>query len=180
MRYVTALIPPMTMMYFNIVDDYRFLKQKYLKNFVFLGFLLTFVLSIFVAYADYEFASTYKSFAEVAKQYETPDNTIWYSGHVGFQYYMDKKGYTILKLNDNSPEKGDIVIKARLPSPRKFSPLLKERLALLDVKGYKGNLILKVHNPKARAGFYTYGGGFLPYSFSGSNLEDFEVYEVVK
>ena len=93
---------------------------------------------------------------------------------------MQKKGYNILGFDDNSPIKGDIVVKARIPSPRKFSRLLNERTVLLETKSYKGNLPLRVHNPKARAGFYTYGSGFLPYSFSDSSLEDFEIYEVVK
>src|SRR3989338_2093466 len=179
-RYITMLIPPIAIIYFNIVNTNEFLKPKSLENFIFLTLALTSILSIFVAYADYEFAGVYKDFSGMVSKYKTAYNKIWFSGHSGFQYYMQKKGYNILGFDDNSPIKGDIVVKARIPSPRKFSRLLNERKVLLETKSYKGNLPLRVHNPKARAGFYTYGSGFLPYSFSDSSLEDFEIYEVVK
>ena len=179
-RYITILIPPIIIIYFNVIDDCKLLNFKKLKNFIFFALASTSILSIAVAYADYEFADVYRNFSEIASQYKTSDNQLWFSGHSGFQYYMQKKGYKILGLNDNSPKKGDIVIKAQIPSPRKFSPLLKERLMLLDTKSYIGNLPLRVHNPKARAGFYTYGGGFLPYSISHASLEEFDIYKVVR
>lgn len=179
-RYITILTPPMTIIYLNIIGDYKLLNSKKLRNFIFLALGFTSLLSIAVAYADYEFAGVYRDFSEIAGQYKTSGNQVWFAGHSGFQYYMQKKGYKILGLNDNSPRKGDIVIKAQIPSPRKFSPLLKERLVLLDTRSYKGNLPLRVHNPKSRAGFYTYGSGFLPYSLSNSSLEDFDIYKAVK
>lgn len=179
-RYVTAVLPPMLISYFKIIDKHKFFNTKSLKNFIFISVILTSMLGAVVAYADYEFANTYRDFSEIVSQYKNDDNKIWFAGHLGFQYYMEDKGYTVLGLDDNSPKKGDIVIKAQLPSPRKFSPELKERLMLLYTKSYKGKLPLKLQNSKAHAGFYTYGGGFLPYSFSHSNLEDFDIYVVVK
>ena len=179
-RYITILMPPMLIIYFNMTEHYKFLNSKRLKNFIFLAVALTSLLSIAVAYADYEYANVYRNFSEVAKEYKSVNNKIWFSGHGGFQYYMQEKGYNILGFDDNSPKKGDVVVKAQIPSPRKFSPLLEERLKLLNTKSYKGNLLLRVLNPKAHAGFYTYGGGFLPYSISNSSLEDFDIYIVVK
>ncbi len=179
-RYITILTPPMIIIYINIIDDYKLLNSKKFRNFIFLALASTSLLTIFVAYADYEFAGVYRDFSEIVGQYKTSDNQVWFIGDSGFQYYMQKNGYKILGIDDNSPKEGDIIIKARIESPRKFLPLLNERLNLIGTQSYTGTLPLRVHNPKARAGFYTYGAGFLPYSLSNSSLEDFDIYKAVK
>ncbi len=177
-RYATILVPPIAIFYFNIVENYKFFSKKTFKKFVMAGIALSAVLSAVVAYADYEYAGAYRNFSQSAWKYEN-GNKIWFAGHHGFQYYMENEGYTILKPSDNSPKKGDIIIRAKIPSPRAISPLLAKRLALMDTVSYEGSIPLRIHNPKARAGFYTFGSGFLPYSFSNASLEDFEVFRVV-
>lgn len=179
-RYITLIMPPMMIMYFKIFEDYRIINAIYLRHFIFLGLLLTSALSISVAYADYVFADAYRDFSKTASVYKSNDNRIWFSGQLGFKYYMEKKGYTELSSKDNSPNKGDVIIKAQIPTPRGFSPLLIERMILIDAQSYKSIWPIRVQNPESRAGFYTYGGGFLPYSISKNSLENFEIYMVVK
>ncbi len=181
-RYSTILIPPLMIMYFEVIKRCKLLSAKKIYNFIVLTLILNLVLSIALSYADYELAGTYRDFAEYVDHSKIGEDKgkIWFAGHLSFQYYMEAKGYTALGLNDNSPKKGDFIIKARMPSPRAISPLLKERIVLIESKSYNSNFPLRIHNAKARAGFYTFGGGFLPYSFSNSNLEDFEIYKVIK
>ncbi len=180
-RYANNLIPPIAIFYFNVIDNQNFLNRNNLKNFVILSAALSIALSIFVAFADYEFAKVYKDFASTIDRYKTNDNTIWFAGHSGFRYYMEDRGYKILEIIDiNKPKKGDIVVKSQIQSPRTLHPLLNERLKLIDTIRYNSISPLKIHNPEARAGFYTFGGGFLPYSASNANLENFYVFEVIK
>lgn len=181
-RYSTTLVPPLMIMYFKVIKRHKLLSARKIYNFVVLTLILNLVLSIALSYADYELAGTYRDFADYADKYKTGEDKgkIWFAGHLSFQYYMEAKGYTALGLNDNSPKKGDFIVKAKIPSPRAFSPLLKERIILIETKSYKSDFPLRIHNAQARAGFYTYGGGFLPYSFSNSNLEDFEIYKVIR
>ena len=93
---------------------------------------------------------------------------------------MIENGYRILLKQDNSPKKGDIVIKARLPSPRSITNELMQRMTLIETITYDGRIPIRTQNPKAHAGFYTYGGGMLPYSFSNSKLEHFDIYYVIQ
>ena len=181
-RYSTILIPPLMIMYFTVITHFSLLSAKKIYNFVVLTLILNLVLCIALSYADYQLAGTYRDFAEYVDKSKIVEDKgkVWFTGYLGFQYYMEAKGYTALGLNDNSPKKGDFIIKAKMPSPRAISPLLKERIVLTETKSYKSNFPLRIHNAKARAGFYTFGGGFLPYSFSNSNLEDFEIYKVIK
>ncbi len=181
-RYSTILIPPLMIMYFEVIKRRKLLSAKKIYNFVVLASVLNLVSAYAVSYADFELAGTYRDFAEYLSNSEVGGvkDKVWFVGYLGFQYYMEQKGYTALGLNDNSPKKGDFIIKARMPSPRAFSPLLRERIILVETKSYGSNFPLRIHNAKARAGFYTYGGGFLPYSFSNANLEDFEIYKVIK
>ena len=106
------------------------------------------------------------------------DNTVWYSGYYGFRYYMREQGHSILLPKSNDPKQGDYIIYARIPSPRALSDELKNRIDLIDTISYKEGIPIRTQNPDSHAGFYTYGGGFLPYSFSNAPFENFDVYYV--
>lgn len=179
-RYANNLIPPIAVFYFNIIDNHRFSNKNNLKSFIILSAALSIALSILVASADYEFAKVYKDFASTVDKYQTDGNAVWFAGHSGFQYYMENKGYKMLDVDVNRLKKGDIVIKSQIQSPSAFPPILNGRLNLIDAISYNSALPLKIHNPEAHAGFYTFGGGFLPYSVSDANLENFSVFRVIK
>ena len=74
--------------------------------------------------------------------------------------------------------KGDIIIKAEIPSPRKMSPQLMERVSIIETLYVYSNFPIRIQNPDSHAGFYTYGGGFLPFSISKDPLETFTIYKV--
>ncbi len=179
-RYNTLFLPPFILSYFSILEknkeNFRINRQK-----IALILVLTAITGILAAYADYEYANTYRDFAgKFPQQYNNKDNVIFFTGGSGFQYYMAEKGYRLLYQNDNSPKKGDYVIKARLPSPRAISSGLMQRLDFVKTISYDARIPVRIQNPAAHAGFYTYGGGFLPISFSNSKLENFDVYYVKK
>lgn len=179
-RYNTLFLPPLILSYFSILGKH---KGKFGINKKKIALILAFtaITGILAAYADYEYANLYRDFAgKFPQQYKNKDNTIFFTGGSGFQYYMAEKGYKLLYQNDSSPKKGDYVIKARLPSPRAISSELMQRLDFVKTIGYDAGIPVRTQNPAAHAGFYTYGGGFLPISFSDSKLENFDVYYVKK
>ena len=177
-RYNVLLVPPLVLSYLYILP--RYLTEFRIRQSVLhAAAALTLAAGLLVAYADYELAGSYREFADtVPEQYKTGSNSIYYTGSLGFQYYMTANGYTLLMQNDNTPRQGDYVIRARLPSPRMISDELMQRLQIIETVQYHGTTPIKVQNPKAHAGFYTYGGGFLPYSFSNTEIENFDVYYV--
>lgn len=180
-KYNTLLLPPLLLFYFIIFKKYTNEFRLNPTKLSILILLFTLLIGIMVAYADYEYANIYRDFAEkIQQKYKNSDNSIFFTGSLGFQYYMQEKGYKVLLHNDNTPKKGDIVVRARLPSPRAISKELTQRIRLIEVVPYDGKVPVRTQNPEAHAGFYTYGGGFLPFSLSNAKLENFEIYYVEK
>jgi len=178
-RYNTLFLPPLILSYFILLKKYK--KQSRINMFKLSVLILvsTAFIGLIVAYADYDYANSYRDFVnKIPQAYKTESNIVHFSGSGGFQYYMIENGYRILLKKDNSPKKGDIVIKARLPSPRPISNELMQRMTLVETITYDGRIPVRTQNPKAHAGFYTYAGGLLPYSFSNSKLEHFDIYYV--
>ena len=180
-RWNTLLLPPLVLFYIIMLKNYSKILDLSMPKIVISALLLTLLLGITTAYADYEYAGVYRDFAEKAPQsYKSSDNTVHFLGGAGFQYYMAENGYRMLPAGDNSPQKGDIIIKAPELFPRKMTPELSARIRHLNTVSYDGKIPIRIQNSRSHAGFYTYAGGFLPYSFSDSKLENFEVYYVSK
>lgn len=176
-RWNTLFLPPMLLSYFLILEK---ISAKFsIKRILAPALVLTAIISLFVAYADYDYANSYRDFVRNTPHlYKTSSNTIHFLGGANFQYYMTEKGYRMLPANDNSPQKGDIIIKARESFPRKITPELQARIELINTVSYDGKIPIRTQNSKSHAGFYVYAGGFLPYSFSNSKLESFDIYYV--
>ena len=172
-RYNVLLMVPLISLIFKI-QDFRISNKSW-------GYIaiFTILLALVLAHADYEYAGAYRNFAKEINNCKS-NNQIWFLGHQGFQYYMEKAGHRLLPVASNLPAKGDIIIRANLPSPRNISPELMKRIKLKETKYAYGISPLKIQSTKAHAGYYTYGGGFLPYSLSSAPIENFDIYEVVK
>jgi len=180
-KYNTLFLPPLLLVYMTMFRKYSIKYKLKMRIPLIILLLTTATVGLGVAFADLEFARVYKHFSyNVADEYKTSDNTLWIRGHYGFQYYMVEKGHVPIPLTTNEPKKGDIIIKARIPSPRSIAPELEERTELIKTVSYDGLIPIRVQNGGAHSGFYTYGGGFLPYSFSKEKLENFDIFLVAR
>lgn len=141
-----------------------------------------FLLSLVVAKADFDFADLYRKAAQDFSRLERPTNgRIWFTGHWGWQYYMEKVGGIPLPYHfkeEEGPVKGDLVVTTESTSPQPLKEQFKERLALQKEKTEFLGDFLRTMNHPARAGFYSDYWGPLPYAFSLSPVETFRVYTV--
>ena len=177
-RFNTILLPPLILLYFLQLQESG---AKNLGRIASLILVSTLIIGLSVAYADYEFANAYRNFVKsIPETYKTSANEVRFSGGAEFQYYMMEKGYKIMQVDDNTPKKGDVVIKVDILFLRKMSEELLNRSKLAATVSYSSNFPVRVQNPDAHAGFYTYAGGLLPFSFSDSGLETFRIYAVEK
>jgi len=72
------------------------------------------VVSLYVAGADYRFARLSRLAADrICEQYQKPGSTVWFEGHWGFQYYMEKNGAKAIDITSTKVPAGDILV---LPS----------------------------------------------------------------
>ncbi len=177
-RYNTLLLAPLAILFCVLIESHNPSTQQ--KRALQTTFILTLLLGIGVAVADYTYADSYREFAQHNPTYKTQTNTVWFLGHGGFAYYMKQEGYSMLPALSEFPRQGDYIIKAQIPFPRPLSGQLFSRIELISTTSTQSPFPLRVEHPPSHAGLYTYGSGFLPYSFSTQPLERFEVYKVIR
>jgi len=172
-RYNTLFLPPLVIVYFTILNKHLVKKTTLLLVTLLASTLL---MGYAVSYADYQYATSYKKFVE--DNAENYAGKVWFLGHHGFQYYMERHGFMALLSNSKAPSKDDIIIKADIPSPGRISPELQQRITIQQIVQAHSDFPIRIQNPDSHAGFYTYGGGFLPFSISKGPLETFTIYKV--
>lgn len=175
-KYTLFLIPPMICLFLKSLSQ-EINKKRFYTFIVYTGVILNFVLSVSITHADYIYADTYRNFVQTHVKYlkEKPEK-IWFRGHWGFQYYMEKEGFTYLALND-MPEKGQIIIMPFICDHESFSQDLKEKLKLVRIINYKSWYPIRIMLPRDRVNFYTYEIGSLPYGISIEPLETFQIWQ---
>jgi dolichyl-phosphate-mannose-protein mannosyltransferase len=171
-RYILPLFPPLM---FILVSELNWNQTTKWFTGVCIG--LTFALSVILAVSDYQHASAYKNFARDLKKLH-PSSAIWFVGDWGCRYYLNKEGFHYLLSSDNSPEKGDLIVKAEIAGLHNPSAVLLSRCSLLEALEVNTKFPVRLMNIRAHAGFYSHGFGFLPFSFSRQPLEVFYLYQV--
>lgn len=153
----------------------------------------TALLGLALSVADYGQAEVYRTFAGgLASRLKSPSGTAWYSGHWGFQYYMEKEGLKSFDVKRDKLQAGDRLLYASQPWPPFYLPGLETDRPMpagrtfdlgsgvTVVTSPAGLLPLRTISRMARANFYAdmnFPGtdAFLPYSFSNVPLEKFTV-----
>jgi len=181
-KHILLLLPPLIMLFVVMTEDFL---GRYAKIYLSCALVFTFLSGLVISYADFKYANAYRDFAyRSVKKYKLPENSVWFVGHWGFQYYMEKLGCKALGYSDNSPKNNDILIMPSLIAEHQWpcKPLY-DRLELLGVYRYKAFLPVRTMNARENFSFYTnimllFNPGFLPYYFSRQDLERFTVYRV--
>lgn len=177
-RLIVFLIPPLVFAMaeaFEEAWDAGSLKRLYAAS-----LCTILILSLSLARVDYRYAAAQKMIAEdISRTY--PGKNIWFTGHWGFQYYMEKAGAVGLDARKGGWDQarpGDVVVTPRTntnlihPSGRRLANLRSVRVddstALRLISGWTGE-----------GGFYSNVMGFLPYSISTEPLEEFTLVELL-
>ncbi len=124
--------------------------------------VLTGILSLSVAWADYTTAAAARSAAyRVSSDHRLSDNKLWFAGHWGFQYYMQRLGAKPIDDNRSEiPENSTIVVpilNTQLVPIPEDSYVLEEEISL-PVMGWLGSMC-----EATGAAFYSSEFGSLPY-----------------
>jgi hypothetical protein len=154
-----------------------FSKIKAKKMYIAIGCML--MIHIALAYADLQYAQTYKNAAESLRQ-KYNDRTVWYLGHYGWQYYANAAGFhQWSKLNRVG--KGDIVIIPQNVFKQRLTNELKDQLRKIESLTYELSwLPIRSHGSLSHGGFYTSAITYPTYALSFKPLEVIDIYEVVK
>lgn len=162
-----------------------FLRSPFTESSKSWAVVFTGLLAVSVAGADYQSAGVYRRMAEdfTALGPQQGKAKAYYSGHWGFQYYMEKAGASGLERDASNTvlNAGDIVAKPVLPWPENLPP----QSELLDTRRYSLTLPLRTisNAPGERANFYAHlnsgmSFGILPFSIAGKPFEELRIYRI--
>jgi dolichyl-phosphate-mannose-protein mannosyltransferase len=134
------------------------------------------LLALAVTWADAQWSNQIRESAgQLAAKHARPGATLWYEGHWGFQYYMERAGARALDLSRDIVPQGE----------RLIVPINNTNVNVIDAK-YVGTVdTLRpppqrwLHTLDARvgAGFYSSLFGPLPFAFGPPLQEAYLVYE---
>jgi len=117
--------------------------------------------------ANYQLANSARTAAkQIAAKYKTADHNLWFEGHGGFQYYMEKFGGQPVDVERSLLLPGDIIAVVLrgdfvvLPSGS-VGPVNTIMLRLYSWMNLQAN------NARSAAGFYTSDCGPVPFAFGG-------------
>lgn len=137
------------------------------------------LISLAVAWADYSLADCQRTAAHLfhSKLTGYPHN-VWFEGHWGFQYYMEKKGMKALDFQNSGLKQGDVLIipanNTNVKSPRKDIFHFADSLRVMPFPW------LGTMQKPLGAGFYSDVWGPLPFVSGDVPPEEYAMYLVGK
>ncbi len=149
-------------------------KLKNAVSYVMVG--LAGLLAVTVVYADYAWANTARLAAkEITSKYKIPGR-MFFQGHWGFQYYMEKAGALPADYTSKDIKRGELVV-----IPANNTAILKPNpvFSLVEVIKFSNNSPLSTMSTPSTlnsAGFYSSHHGSMPYSFKKPLEEIYLVY----
>jgi len=109
----------------------------------------------------------------IEQQRAGADRTIWFQGHWGFQYYMEKQGGRAADVLTARPRDGDLMV---LPGNNtRVVGILPEAVASSEWVEVEVPAVASTMHKERGAGFYSSGYGPLPFTFGPVPKERYEV-----
>jgi len=166
-RNILIMAPPALFLYAD--------SNNKIRNYIALA--AVFIISFMVTSTDYDYANIYKDFAKKVRKH-APYNEVYFVGHWGFQYYMEREGYKPIREGMAVPKEGYSFI---------VVPTNVSNMLVIDQSVMKTELLKKIVydnrfgviliNSKKKAGFYSTVFGMFPYVFLEEPLEEFSIYK---
>jgi 4-amino-4-deoxy-L-arabinose transferase-like glycosyltransferase len=130
------------------------------------------VVSLLVATADYRLAGASREAArEIGTKYAGDGHRIWFEGHWGFQYYMQRNGGWPADLQQTVHRKDLWIVPSNNSKPFDNKPPNYE----LETVTIPIGIPIATMHPVANAGFYSDFKGALPFAIGAVPPEEFRV-----
>jgi 4-amino-4-deoxy-L-arabinose transferase-like glycosyltransferase len=135
---------------------------------------LSAVVSLVVTGGDVAVANAQRAAVDrIVREKADDDVTVWFQGHWGFQYYMEREGGRAADLLTARPRDGDLMV---LPQNNtRVVGILPEAVASREWVEIEVPALASTMHKKRGAGFYSSGYGPLPFTFGPAPKERYEV-----
>jgi len=163
-RFVLLGLPPWFILASRHAE--RDIASRVYRRLAGVGCAVAFIMSMLLCQADAAHADAYREFTQ--RLLERPDlagRRVWFSGHWGWQYYMERAGFHLIDNTGAPITKSDAVVVASHCANVYVPPSCRGMDAMVETYDVRGNR-LHVMNQDAFAGFYSDRAGLLPYSFA--------------
>ena len=142
-----------------------------------IGLALSALLALCVAQSDCQLAIAVRRGAqEAVARHGASRSPLWFEGHWGFQYYMEKYGATAVDFKRSAPRPGDILA-VPLNNTDTSEPA-PENVARREIVTVPGAAWLTTWHAAVGAGFYASVLGPLPFAFGKVPPEGLFIYEL--
>jgi hypothetical protein len=132
------------------------------------------VVSYVLACADYSLANIPRKAArEIMARYTAQGRTIWFQGHWGWQYYLEKYGAKALDLHLQMPKPGDLILFSSCNT--NVEPLPAHLANYYATLSYRPFPFASIMDGNMRAGFYSSIWGQLPFAFGPTPPVSFDI-----
>jgi hypothetical protein len=174
-HFLTVIPPALLLLGCKVLPS---LNRKWLEACLISTVLLGFLVGI----SDWTYAHLYRIQAREIKSRldPTPGTTVWFTGHLGWQWYATKAGMKPYDARLTRLKEGDLLVEPLLISKQTIAP---EHLKLLEKKEeitIEPTLfnVFRIVTIEPRGGYYNFSGLSLPWTLSLSPLEKFTIYRV--
>jgi len=171
-RYLLPLLVPAIILFVKISE-----KVVYRKIFLSFSIISGLIISLCISNSDYILANSYRDFSRYVTENYNKEN-VYFTGHLGFQYYMENNGFIAIDSNNNKYLRGSIIVVPVLPVPQKINQDVIKKLKLIDEINIHAKNPFRSMDPNSQAGFHLNMYGLLPYSFSKMPIEKFRIYKI--
>lgn len=135
------------------------------------------IVTMLVCFADYSWANTSRYASEVIQEkFGNRQNSVWFQGHWGFQYYMEANGHKAFDFEGVKPKREDIII---VPSNNSYTrPLTGSKVRPLETFQTAQFARLATMKFPPGGGFYADSWGPLPFAIGPVAPEEYHVFVV--
>jgi 4-amino-4-deoxy-L-arabinose transferase-like glycosyltransferase len=175
-RSVLPLIPAVGILLARRADELRATSIRWRPALVALSLAAAGAVSLWLTWADSELANSARTAAEIIEQRtRNQPGTVWFTGHWGFQYYMEAFGARPVVLDDPPHRPGDFLAVSPQTSLFEIRPnfvtstdviRIPMRLGITTIQGELG------------AGFYSFDSGPLPFAIGPVPAEDYKLIQL--
>ena len=177
-RFTLFLVPPLI---FSAAAALESRYENRLPRWLYpVSLVATLGLSIALNIVDARYAGAQRDMAQVVGELYAGRRRIWFSGHWGLQYYMEKIPARPLDWSQgdwDNVHSGDVVVVPRVNSSVLYPDASKSRSLRVRTVEIAVPSPLRLTNSRAQAGFYSSDWGFLPFGFSRDSVDRFWVAE---
>jgi hypothetical protein len=179
-RSILPMAPPVSLLIIRALPAFKWSgpEVKVASRLLPLG--LSAILSFWIAWADYCWANSARSAAfaiDSTQKFNQDKNRVYFTGHWGFQYYMDALGYPALDRSNSRLTVGDYLI---FPENNTNVPhLLVADAVKVEELRVSLHPLATTMRAEGRAGFYSSQGGQIPFAIGWFPDEKYRIMQVM-